>query len=161
YPRRYGYAWVGEVVEGAALPAGTRVFALAPHGERHVFEATAVRALDFAIPPPRAVLAANLETAVTCVWDAGVSLGDRVAGLGGGVGGLLVARLASGTGGRVRLVEPSARRREAAAALGVEAIDPDHDEPRAEADVVVEATGDPAVLARAIAHAGPEASVVV
>ena len=168
YPRRYGYAWVGEVIERAAgiddasVPAiGTRVFALAPHGSRHVLEATALRPLDRAIPPRRAVLAANLETAITCVWDAGISLGDRVVVLGGGVVGLLVARLATASGGHVRLVEPSTRRRGVAAALGIVAVSPDQDEPCADADVVVEATGDPRVLERAIEHAAREAAIVV
>ncbi len=165
YPRRYGYAWVGEVTEAGAgagdLPRGTRVFALAPHGERHTLAASSVRALDPAIPAARAVLAANLETAITCVWDSGLSLGDRVVVLGGGVVGLLVARLASTAGARVSLVEPSPTRREAASALGVSSAAPGDDRPCADADVVVEATGDPAALDRAIAHAGNEATVVV
>ncbi|HEX4446211.1 MAG TPA: NAD(P)-dependent oxidoreductase [Polyangiaceae bacterium] len=168
YPRRYGYAWVGEVVEcGPGLPAasvpavGSIVFALAPHGDRHVLEGAAVRTLDRAIPPARAVLAANLETAITCVWDANVSLGDRVVVLGGGVVGLLVARLATASGGQVRLVEPSTRRRALAIALGIAAVSPEQDEPCADADVVVEATGDPRVLDRAVAHAAREAAVVV
>ncbi len=165
FPRRYGYAWVGEVVERAADGTGphpgARVFALAPHGDRHALEASAVRAIDRAIPPARAVLAANLETAVTCVWDAGIGLGDRVVVLGGGVVGLLVARLARASGARVRLVEPSPRRRSAAGALGVDAVAPGDDAPRADADVVVEATGDPAVLDVAVRHAAREATIVV
>jgi 2-desacetyl-2-hydroxyethyl bacteriochlorophyllide A dehydrogenase len=165
YPRRYGYAWVGEVVERAegvaGFPVGTRVFALAPHGDRHALDVHRAHALDRAVPSGRAVLAASLETAVTCVWDSGVSLGDIVVVIGGGVIGLLVARLTAAAGGRVRLVEPSPRRRAVAQALGVPAVPPEEDHPRGDADVVVEATGDPAALDRAIAHAGHEASVVV
>ena len=163
YPRRYGYAWVGEVVDGPSdrLPRGTRVFALAPHGDLHAINVGDARPIDASIPPRRAVLAASLETAVTCVWDSGVQLGDAVVVLGGGVVGLLVARLAAAAGGRVRVVEPSPRRRAVAQALGVEAVSPEEDDPRADADVVVEATGNPAVLDRAIAHAAHEAVVVV
>src|SRR3954447_18649530 len=45
YPRRYGYAWVGEIVESRAddVRVGTRVFALAPHGDEHTFGARDVR----------------------------------------------------------------------------------------------------------------------
>ena len=164
YPRRYGYAWVGEVIEGSpieGLSPGTRVFALAPHGDFHALDAATASPLDPAIPARRAVLAANLETAVTCVWDAGVQLGDSVVVLGGGAVGLLTARLATSAGGRVRLVEPSPNRRAVAEALGIHAVSPEHDVPRADADVVVEATGNPAVLDRAIAHAAFEAVVVV
>lgn len=164
YPRRYGYAWVGEVVAvgpGADLARGTRVFALAPHGEWHVLDAAAARPLAPSIPTTRAVLAASLETAVTCVWDSGLSLGDDVVVLGGGVVGLLVAHLSAATGARVRLVEPSARRREAARALGVDSVAPGEDRPERRADVVFEVTGDPACLARAIEHAGQDATVVV
>lgn len=165
YPRRYGYSWVGEVVSqgGGAppVPPGTRVFALAPHGDWHALDAGSVRPLEPGIPPARAVLAASLETAVTCVWDSGLSLGDDVVVLGGGVIGLLVAHLARSAGARVRLVEPSPRRREAAGALGVHAVSPGQEQPRGEADVVFEATGDPSSLERAIALAGPEATIVV
>ncbi|HZU83054.1 MAG TPA: hypothetical protein VE987_09070, partial [Polyangiaceae bacterium] len=73
YPRRYGYAWVGEVVAGpgaaADLPVGSRVFALAPHGDLCALDRGSARRLDPSVPAPRAVLAASLETAVTCVWD--------------------------------------------------------------------------------------------
>ncbi|HEY8039578.1 MAG TPA: zinc-binding alcohol dehydrogenase [Polyangiaceae bacterium] len=166
YPRRYGYAWVGEVIDrGEAVEQpelGARVFALAPHGDLHALDARAARPLDPAIPPARAVLAASLETAVTCVWDAGVSLGDDVVVLGGGVVGALSGWLAASAGARVRLVEPSAPRRETARALGLALVcSPAEDEPRGDADVVIEATGDPSALDRAIAHAGREATVTV
>jgi 2-desacetyl-2-hydroxyethyl bacteriochlorophyllide A dehydrogenase len=164
YPRRYGYAWVGEVAESRAnLAIGTRVFALVPHGDEHVLPAGQCRSLPATIPPERATLAANLETAVTVIWDAELSLGDRITILGGGVVGLLSAWLARRAGaGLVRLVEPSARRRRAALALGVDdALAPDEDDPKMDADVVVEATGDPASLDRAIGHAAREATVVV
>ena len=165
YPRRYGYAWVGEVmgrgdgVSGFAV--GSRVFALAPHGDLHVLDASEARPIHPAVSPGRAALAASLETAITCVWDSGASLGDVVVVVGGGVIGLLVAYLAACAGGRVRVVERSPRRRAVAKALGVTAVAPDEDRPCGDADVVVEATGDPAALDRALGHAAREATVVV
>lgn len=165
YPRRYGYAWVGEVVargEGAELAVGDRLFALAPHGDVHLLGPGAARGLPRVIPSERAVLAANLETAVTCVWDAGIGLGDEVVVLGGGVVGLLVVALARRAGARVRLIEPSERRRQVGLALGAaEAIRPEDDRPCGDADVVIAATGDPSELDRAIAHAAREATVTV
>lgn len=165
YPRRYGYSWVGEIVESRSPDAqvGQRVFALRPHGDVHVLRPEAIRNIPASIPSARATLAANVETALTVVWDAGIAIGDRVLVMGGGMVGLLVAMLARLAGARqVSVVEPSPLRRQAALALGAHGVwPPEEDLPKGEFDVVIEATGDPACLDRAIAHAGVEATIVV
>jgi len=165
YPRRYGYSWVGEIVESRAQGAevGQHVFALRSHGDVHVLRPEVMRVIPASIPSARATLAANLETALTVVWDAGIAVGDRVLVLGGGVVGLLSTMLAKVAGAAwVSLVEPLPGRRQAALALGAdEVFAPGQDVPNGECDVVVESTGDPACLDRAIAHAGLEASIVV
>jgi 2-desacetyl-2-hydroxyethyl bacteriochlorophyllide A dehydrogenase len=165
YPRRYGYSWVGEIVESRAqgLELGQRIFALRPHGDVHVLRPEQMRKIPQAIPSARATLAANLETALTVVWDAGIAIGDRVVVIGGGIVGLLSAMLAGVAGAkRVRVIEPSPRRRRAALELGIaEVVAPAQDVPSGDCDVVIEATGDPECLDLAIAHAGLEATVVV
>jgi threonine dehydrogenase-like Zn-dependent dehydrogenase len=164
YPTRYGYAWVGEVVargEEARHKEGTRVFALVSHADAHVLDGDAVRALPDDVPATRAVLAANLETAVTCAWDANVGLGDAAVVLGGGVVGLLTAWLLAQSGATVTLVEPSERRRTAARALVRSATVASNATPDGSADIVIEATGDPRVLDAAVAWARPEARIVV
>ena len=164
YPRRYGYAWVGEVVargSEARLGEGTRVFALAPHGEAHVLDGAAVRALPEDFSPTRAVLAANLETAVTCAWDARPSLGDDAVVLGGGVVGILTAWLLARAGANVTLIERSEKRRAAARALAPTLLIEGAAAPDGSADVVVEATGDPRVIDDAIAWTRPEGRIVV
>lgn len=166
YPRRYGYAWVGEVDAagpGTTLAPGRRVFALAPHGDYHCLAERSVRPLPATLPPERAVLAANLETAITVVWDAGVGLGDRVVVLGGGVVGLLSCLLALLSGAaRVTLIERSPARRALARTLGIADVRaPEDDKPQGDADAVIEATGRPEALDRAVAHAGFEAAVTV
>jgi len=164
YPRRYGYAWVGEVVESQsdAQAVGARIFALAPHGDEHCLDAAQVRALPSTLPAERAVLAANLETAVNVAWDAGIALGDDVGVIGGGVVGLLAGYAARKSGAsHVRLVEPSARRRQAALALGfTETLSP-AEAGGFSADVVIEATGNPACLDQALALVRDEGVVVV
>lgn len=161
YPRRYGYAWVGEVVESRSesLAAGTRVFGLLPHGDEHCVAPSALRVLRADVPAQRAVLAANLETALNVVWDAGVALGDDVVVLGGGIVGLLSGLLAQLGGARVRLLEPSLRRRAAASALGLQTFAADA--PTEPADIVIEATGNPAALDRAIALSREEGVVTL
>lgn len=164
YPRRYGYAWVGEVVlvgARARIAIGTRVFALAPHGDAHVLGDADARALPEDVPAARAVLAANLETAITCTWDAEVGLGDDAVVLGGGVVGILTAWLLARSGANVTLVERSEARRSAARALVPSATIEASAAPDGTADVVVEATGDPRVLDDAVKWTRPEGRIVV
>ena len=90
FPCKYGYVSVG-VVEacgtGAEALVGRRVFCLHPHEDRYVVPQSWVNVLPEGTPSPRAVLAPNLETAVNVVWDAKISVGDRVAVVGaGGIG---------------------------------------------------------------------------
>jgi threonine dehydrogenase-like Zn-dependent dehydrogenase len=164
YPRRYGYAWVGEVVSSAPevrVHQGTRVFALVSHADTHVLDLALARPLPEEIPPVRATLAPNLETAVTCTWDAEVSVGDNAVVLGGGVVGVLTAWLLARSGATVTLIEPSEKRRAAAQQLVPSAKIVAREVPDPRADVVVEATGDPAALDTAIAWTRQEGRVVV
>ena len=157
FPVKYGYCTAGQVTAGA-LPAGPRVFCLHPHQEAFVVPASDVVVLPDGTPTERAVLGPNLETAINVVWDAQLSLGDRVVVVGGGVVGCLVAWLAGQVPGvDVQLVDP-APRAEVAAALGVRHVLPSQAE--GDADVVVHASGHPDGAATALGLAGVEARVV-
>jgi 2-desacetyl-2-hydroxyethyl bacteriochlorophyllide A dehydrogenase len=166
-PIAYGYALVGAVeaagpgVDPARI--GERVFLLHPHQDRLIAPASALRPLPTAPPPPRLVLAPSLETAINVIWDTEIALGDRVIVTGLGVVGLLIARLAAKAGASsVLAVDPDPARRSLAIALGASAAAPAADPSAiAEADALVEISGDPAALARLVEHAGPEARVVV
>ena len=166
YPCRYGYCWVGEVIDRASdvsgFAPGERVFALAPHGDVHLLSPNQVHRVDRTIPATRGVLAANMETAINCVWDSGVSIGDNVVVLGAGVVGLLIAWLLVKIGAEVLVIEPADKRRAIARQLGVSnATCPQDDSPIGVADIVIEASGNPSTLDSAIAHAGHEARIVV
>src|SRR5690348_6425809 len=93
-PVKYGYASVGVVESGPDGLVGRHVFALYPHQTRYVVPETAVSVIPDGVPPARAVLAANLETAITGLWDAAPRIGDRIVVIGGGTVGCLVAWLA-------------------------------------------------------------------
>jgi threonine dehydrogenase-like Zn-dependent dehydrogenase len=111
-----------------------------------------------AVPDRRAVLAANMETALNGVWDANVLPGDRVAVVGGGTVGCLVAWLAGRIPGcQVQLVDTNPNRADVAAALGVTFATPPH--AAAEADVVIHTSGAPAGLETALGLAGLESVV--
>ncbi|MBJ3776168.1 zinc-binding alcohol dehydrogenase [Acuticoccus sp. 2012] len=159
FPVKYGYALVGRIAEGPAALIGRIGFALHPHQSAAVVAADAVSLVPEGVPPRRATLAANLETALNIVWDSGASLGDRVLVIGAGVVGLLVARLLSRIAGvEVTLADADPAKRAAAEAMGAAFAAP-HSLP-ADVDVAINATGSDAGLDMAIAAAGLEARIV-
>jgi threonine dehydrogenase-like Zn-dependent dehydrogenase len=159
HPVKYGYISVGEVEEGPPPLHGRRVFCLHPHQTRYVVAAEAVRPLPEGVPPERAVLAANLETALNGLWDADPRIGDRIAVVGGGALGCLVAWLAGRMPGcEVELVDTNPRRATVARALGVAFAAPGA--ARREADLVIHASGTPDGAALALELAGFEATVL-
>jgi len=158
-PVKYGYASVGVVEEGAAEWRGRRVFCLYPHQDRYVVPADAVLPIPDAVPDARAVLAANMETAVNGLWDAAPRLGDSIAAVGAGVvGGLMAALAARLPGAAVTLVDIDPARAALAAALGCRFALPEN--ASGEFDLVIHASGSAAGLATALRLAGFEATVL-
>jgi hypothetical protein len=158
-PVKYGYASVGRVEEGPRALQGRIVFVLYPHQTRYVVPAASVYVLPDEVPPSRAVLAANLETAINGVWDASLQIGDRVVVVGAGTVGCLVAWLAGRVlGCDVDLVDVNPARAAIARALGVGFCAPDVVVEGA--DVVVHASGSAEGLALALEAAGVETTVV-
>jgi threonine dehydrogenase-like Zn-dependent dehydrogenase len=90
-PLKYGYSSAGVVENGDPEWRGRRVFALYPHQTHYVIAADAVHTLPDDVPTSRAVLAANMETAVNGCWDANPQRSDRVTVIGAGTVGCLVA----------------------------------------------------------------------
>lgn len=159
FPVKYGYSAVGRVVEGPAALTGRMVFCLHPHQTAFVVPADRVVPLPEGLPAARAVLAANMETAVNALWDAGPRVGDRIAVIGAGTVGGLVARLAAAVPGTdVTLVDTDPGRADLADHLGCRFAAPG-DAP-ADCDLVVHASGNPAGLETALGIAGVEATVV-
>jgi threonine dehydrogenase-like Zn-dependent dehydrogenase len=158
-PVKYGYASVGRVEHGPPELAGRRVFCLYPHQDRYVVGAAHVQPVPDAVPDARAVLAANMETAVNAMWDAGVRVGDRVAVVGGGVVGLLCAHLAARIPGvRLEVVDVDPRRSAPCAALGLALVTPG--QAQGDADLVLHCSGTAAGAATALELAGFEATVL-
>ena len=125
-PVKYGYANVGEVLPEDAPPdlAGRTVFCLYPHQDLYRVPVAAVAPVPAGVPPARAVLAANMETAVNVVWDARPAAGDRIVVIGAGVVGLLVAWLCRQVpGAAVTAVDVNPERGSAARALGVRILE--------------------------------------
>ncbi|WP_245898101.1 zinc-dependent alcohol dehydrogenase [Phreatobacter cathodiphilus] len=161
FPVKYGYCAVGEVEAGPDHLVGRTVFTLAPHQTRLLAPTDRVSVVPVpeAVPARRAILAANMETALNAVWDSGVGPGDRVVVVGGGVLGLLVTFIVSQIPGtEVTLVDPEPSRRDFAKLFGVKFSKP-LDGP-ADCDVAFHASATSAGLACALACCGDEATVV-
>jgi 2-desacetyl-2-hydroxyethyl bacteriochlorophyllide A dehydrogenase len=158
-PIKYGYASVGRVERGPREVEGRNVFVLYPHQTRYVVPAQALYVLPDQVPPNRAILAANLETAINGLWDARPHIGDRIAVIGAGAVGCLVAWLASRIAAcRVQLVDINPERRAVATTLGVSFAAPD--QAAVQADVVVHASGSAAGLDLALRLAAFETRIV-
>lgn len=159
FPVKYGYAAVGVVQEGPGHLVGRTVFCLHPHQDLFRVPVPAVHPLPDELPPRRAVLGANMETALNISWDAGIQPGDRVAVFGAGVVGLLVAYLVSRIiGTEVAISDINLGRAKTAQALGLRftALDAVPDD----CDVLVNASASSQALATALDHAGFEARIV-
>lgn len=157
-PVKYGYSSVGRVVDGPDALRGKTVFCLYPHQQRYVVPLSALYAVPETVPASRAVLAANLETALNAVWDSGAAPGDRVAVVGGGSVGCLAAwLLARMPGCHVELIDSNPQRRAIADAFGIGFAEPAAAGP--EADVVLHASGSPEGLSLALRLAALEATV--
>ncbi|MBI4888542.1 MAG: zinc-binding alcohol dehydrogenase [Acidobacteria bacterium] len=159
FPVKYAYSMVGLVERGPDELAGRNVFVLHPHQSRFIVPAADAHVLAGGVPAARAVLAANLETALNGVWDARPHVGDRIAVVGAGTVGCLAAWLASRIPGcEVELLDINPRRASVAKALKVPFAEPAA--ATRDADVVIHASGAPEGLATALDLAGEEARIV-
>lgn len=174
FPIKYGYATVGRVVDtgpGAECYApGDAVFVHHPHQSVFTVPAALPVRLPPGLDPVLGVFTANLETAVNVLLDTPLHLGETVTVFGQGTVGLLIAQLLKRAGaGRVLAVEPLARRRAIALAVGVDdALAPAGDLPHRiraltggrGADVAIEVSGAGAALQAAIDSVAVEGTVV-
>lgn len=159
FPVKYGYAVVGRVVAGPDALVGRMSFALHPHQTRFTVPADHIALLPADVPASRAVLAANMETALNALWDGAPGPADRIAVVGAGVVGCLCAWLAGQLpGADVTLVDIDSSRVGLAASLGTRFALPDA--APEECDLVIHASGSPAGLATALRLAGNEATVL-
>jgi threonine dehydrogenase-like Zn-dependent dehydrogenase len=159
FPVKYGYCAVGRVEDGPEALRGRTVFVLHPHQDRFVAPVAMLNMVPEAVPARRAILAANMETALNGLWDSGAGAGDRVLVVGAGVVGCLIAFLASQIpGAEVTLVDVDLSRRSVATRLGA-AFSRPLDAPE-RMDVVIHTSATASGLACALACAGPEAAVV-
>ena len=159
FPVKYGYSTVGSVEAGPAGLEGQIVFALHPHQNLFNIPSSAVVRLPDALPPTRAVLAANMETALNAVWDGAAGPADRIAIIGAGAVGALVAFLCGRiVGAEVTLIDINPARAEVARRLAVDFATPER--APLNCDLVFQASATASGLATALESCGEEATVV-
>jgi threonine dehydrogenase-like Zn-dependent dehydrogenase len=111
------------------------------------------------VPPRRATLAANMETALNAIWDSGAGPADRIAVIGGGIIGLLTGFLAARLpGAQVTLCDLDPSRADIVRRLGMSFATPDT--LPSDCDVVFHTSASEQGLAAAIGCAGIEAPVI-
>jgi hypothetical protein len=158
YPVKYGYAMVARVEQGPPDLQGRLAFALYPHQTAFNLPPKEFVPLPQGLPAERAVLAANMETALNAVWDGTPGPADRVAVVGAGVLGLLVARLCAAMQADVTVVDIDPGRAEIAQAFGAAFAAPG--KAPENCDLVVHTSASAAGLATALRLAGDEATVL-
>ena len=158
-PIKYGYINVGVVESGPPAWLGRSVFCLYPHQTRFVVPIEDLHPIPRHVPPARAVLAANLETAVNALWDARLCRGARITVIGAGALGCLCAWLARRHyAADVELVDINPARADVARQLGVEFAGPLA--ARVDAPLIVHTSASEQGLETALRIAGFEAQII-
>ncbi len=175
YPFYPGYSFVGLVeARGAAvttLQVGDCVVCPAPHASHALVDADVCLPVPADLPPDEVAYFNLLAIAMQGVRKARIELGESVAVLGAGIVGILAMRLAQLSGGLPVIgIDLDAQRLALAGRIGADEIlvsdDGLLDELRAMlsssgADVVIEATGAPALVMTAFQMAAEKGRVVL
>ncbi|MGI9128107.1 MAG: zinc-dependent alcohol dehydrogenase [Roseomonas sp.] len=159
FPVKYGYSAVAQVAEGPAELQGKRVFCLHPHQDLFLAPAAMCSPIPDAVPDTRAVLGANMETALNIIWDAQPLPGERALVIGAGVVGLLVAYLLARIPAMaVAIIDPDPSRRAIAEQFGVAFAAPEA--APTDQELIIHASANPAGLRQALQCAAFEARII-
>ena len=158
-PVKYGYLSVGVVEQGPDNWTGKTVFSLHPHQDFYVVPTSQLTAIPEGVPARRAVLTGIVEVAINALWEAGPRLGDRVAVVGGGlVGGVLATILRKYPLGRLQLVDADADKRNLAEKLNIDFALPD--EAENDCDIVFHCSASNEGLKLSLQLAGDDSDVI-
>ena len=92
-PCTYGYSLVGTIVSAQpSYPINSLVYLMHPHQDSIAVPAQSLTLIQ-SLPPKRATLIANMETALNACWDGQIQHGSKVLIAGYGIIGALVARV--------------------------------------------------------------------
>jgi 2-desacetyl-2-hydroxyethyl bacteriochlorophyllide A dehydrogenase len=167
YPYLPGYSQAGRIVaagDGSALQVGQRVSTGAGHATLHLCPADRAVVVPSGVEAERAALAQIGAIAMQGVRKAAIEPGVGLAVLGAGLIGQLAAQLARCAGADVVALASSPSRLAIAARCGVRTLnlldDPDALD-ALQAEIVIDATGDPQAINNAIRAARRGARIVL
>ena len=159
HPVKYGYSLVGKIVKGPEKLMGKLAHILHPHQDCCRVYQEDIYLLPENLPAKRAVLASNLESAVTAIWDSQVTIGDRVLVVGFGIVGSLVARLLSFIADvQVEIIDINPKKIELAKQMEFKACFPD--EAAKDFDLAFHTSGNGEGLRTAIEKVGFEGKII-
>lgn len=156
FPIKYGYSLVARVEKGPIQLLGKEVHLMHPHQDICIVAEEAVFPLPGDVPPARATLASNMETAVNAIWDARLKPGSRVLIVGFGmIGALLAGCLRKEPGREFFVLETDPRRKKLAESLGLKCLSEEN-----QFDIVFHTSATASGLQSAIDLAGFEGKVI-
>ena len=159
FPVKYGYCAVGRVEHGPDDLTNRDVFSLHPHQDRFVAPLSMLVPIPQSVPARRAILAANMETALNGIWDSGAKEQSSLVVVGAGIVGLMIAYLGAHLlKSNVTVVDVVSERKPIAESFGASFATPDTS-PK-DADVVFHTSATAAGLATAISAAAFEAKII-
>ncbi len=151
----YGYSAVGEVIKGEGSWVGKNVHLMHPHQDYMIVSDTDIMEIPEGMDLKSATLASNMETAINAIWDAEISLGDRVLIFGYGlIGGLVATIIRYMTGIKVEVFEMNSNRQQLHVSHGIPIKSLD------EYDVVFNATSNESALQEALALTRQEGRII-
>ena len=109
---KYGYLNVGKVLEGPKKYLNKYVYTMFPHQSMYIIKASLATLIPNDIPMKRALLTANMETAINAMWDSKPTIGDKTFVIGAGIVGILMAYILSKTFGvDVTIIDNDSKKR--------------------------------------------------
>ncbi|HEY6528278.1 MAG TPA: zinc-binding alcohol dehydrogenase [Cellvibrionaceae bacterium] len=176
FPLRYGYACVGLITaKGADVNdncLGKRIFAFEPHCSHFIARADQVISVPADITAEQGVFLANMETAVSLVQQGAPNIGEKIAVIGLGVVGLLLAQLLKQFPcNRLVALDKLSSRRAIAEAAGIDDLIDSSDQTQWRnlkaqlapqgADLIYEISGNPAALNLAFELTGFSSRIIM
>lgn len=159
FPIAYGYSLVARVNAPDSEFDQQIVHVLHPHQTEAVVSVNDLHIIPKGIPPSRAVLASNMETAVNAIWDSRVSVGDQSLIVGFGIIGSLIARLLSMMpAANITVVDLNERRIELAKSMGFKTASPE--ELEADFDIAFHCSSSSGGLQTCIDKTGFEGKII-